>query len=241
VEPLGIRIIFNVESDERFDRVSMEPTETIFTHLAKLASQRGILITSTELGTLKFTKATTGQPVGTIEEGESFGMEYTAKFNGRSRFNVYKVLAQTPARKAASKSASKEQIAKDELIPKSRSITFTADETTGGEMKNAAAWKRSRQLAEAMAMDFPVSSWYGPDGKLWKENTIVTVKSKTMYIPDGFDFLIKSVEYVFETGGTTATLGLIPPQVYTGEPLDEPWAPAALRQKNRLERLTAGI
>jgi hypothetical protein len=45
-----------------------------------------------------------------------------------------------------------------------------------------------------------------------------------MFIPDGFTFLIKSVEYIFEPDGKKSVLNLVPPQVYTGEPLEEPWA-----------------
>ena len=90
-------------------------------------------------------------------------------------------------------------------------------------------------------MIFPVSSWYGPDGKLWRENTIVTVKSPTMFVPNGFDFLIRSVEYEFTTEGATAKLGLVPPQVFTGDPIDEPWATDAIRQENRIERALADL
>jgi prophage tail gpP-like protein/LysM repeat protein len=241
VEAHGIQVVFDVDEDEPFDRVTIEPTETIFTHLAKLASQRGILVTSTELGELRFMRAASGKPVGTIEEESADGQNFSAKFDGRKRFNIYRALSQTPARKGSSKGNTKIQIAKDPIVPKSRTLTFSANETTGGQMKNAAEWRRSKQLAEALTIPMNVSSWYGPDGELWKENTIVTVKSPTIYVPDGFDFLIRRVEYVFNEKGTTAVLSLIPPQVYTGEALDEPWAPPALRQSNLIERLAAGI
>jgi len=239
VEPKGITVIFDVGTDDPFDRVTIGPTEKIFDHLASLAAQRGILITSTELGEMKFTRAATGAPVGVIEESIPLGQEFVARFDGRQRHNVYKAISQTPARKSATKAASKIQVAKDAQVPKSRTLAFTTDETTEGGMKAAAEWRRSKQVADSLTIPFPVSSWYGPDDKLWKENTIVTVKSPTIFVPDGFDFLIRSVEYIFGDTGTTAVLNLVPPQVYTGESLDEPWAPDSIRQKNLLERVTA--
>jgi prophage tail gpP-like protein len=241
VEPLGIKVIFDVGTDEPFDRVTIGNTEKIFDHLAKLATQRGILITSTELGELKFTRAATGSPIGTIEESLPVGQKYNAKFDGRKRFNIYKAIAQTPARKSALKAASKIQVAKDPNVPKSRTLTFTTDETTEAGMKAAAEWKRSKQVADSLTIPFPVSTWYGPDDKLWKENTIVTVVSPAIFVPDGFDFLIRRVEYIFNDKGTTAVLSLVPPQVYTGLSLDEPWAPPSIRQKNLIERITAAV
>jgi prophage tail gpP-like protein len=241
VSPLGIEVIFSVIKDEPFDRVAIEPTETIFDHLAKLASQRGILITSTELGELKFTQAASGAPVGTIEETSGDGMEFTAKFDGRKRYNIYKAIAQTPGRKRKGGGNTKFQISKDEAIPKSRTLTFHCDETKSGEMKKAADWRRSKQVADALTIPLRVSSWYGPDGNLWKENTLLTVKSKTIFVPDGFDFLIRSVEYGFDENGTTADLSLIPPQVYTGETIDEPWASAESRQAGLIDRVTGAV
>lgn len=241
VEPLGIKIVFEIDDDQPFKRVAIAPTEKIVDHLAKLATQRGVLITSTELGELKFTRATDGKSIGTIEEEIPLGQEFTARFDGRARYNNYKVISQTPGRKKKRKKNTKIQIAKDDMVPTSRVVTFRADNTEAGGMKNAAEWKRSKQLAESLTISFPVSSWYGPDGKLWKENTIVTVKSPTIYVPDGFDFLIRTVESVYTDKGTSAILGLVPPQVYTGEKLDEPWASAAKRKDNLIERLAAGI
>ncbi len=241
VEPLGIEVIFDVDDDEPFKRVTIGATEKIFSHLAKLASQRGVLITSTELGELKFTTATKTKPIGTIEEGQAMAEIFSAKFDGRKRFNIYKALAQTPGRKRKSKKNSKFQIAKDDNVPKSRTLTFNADDTTTGGMKNAANWRRSKQLADALTMQIPVSSWYGPDDQLWKENKIVTVKSETLYMPDGFDLLIRSVEYEFKDKGTTAVLSVVPPQVYTGEKLAEPWASAELQALNLVDRVVGAL
>jgi prophage tail gpP-like protein len=236
VEPRGIKVIFDADDDEAFNRVTIGATEKIFDHLAKLAAQRGILITSTELGELKFTRAADTQPIGTIEEGQALGQSLSAKFDGRKRFNSYKALAQSPGRKIKARRNSKFQIAKDDNVPRSRMLAFNTDETTAGGMKTAAEWRRSKQFTDALTMALPVSTWYGPDDKLWKENTIVTVKSDTLYMPNGFDLLIRSVEYIFEEKSTRAVLNVVPPQVYTGEKLAEPWASPEQQIANLIDR-----
>jgi prophage tail gpP-like protein len=224
VEPLGIRVKWQViDVDLPFDRVTAKPEDTIFSHLSKLASQRGVLVSSTPLGELLLTKAATGRPVGTIEEDFPPGTNLEISFNGRERFNVYKAIAQSPGRKSKLKKFTKTAVAKDDVVPKSRFLTFSADESTAGDIQKAADWRRSKQVADSLTMPFPVNTWYDPNGNLWRENTLVTVVSKSLQVPDGFTFLIKAVEYVFESTGTKAVLSLVPPQVYTGRPLIEPW------------------
>jgi len=218
IGPLGIPVIYDFEDTEIFDRVTADPTDTIFDHLSSLAKQRGVLISSTREGELIFYRAATaGTPVGTLEEGRFPVRSLSASFDGRSRFNSYKAIANSPNDKRIN------AVSKDNLVPKSRFMTFNADDSTAGNISAAADWRRSKQLAEALILEIPVDSWYAPSGDLWEENTLVTLVSKSLHIPDGFDFSIKRVEYNFQEDGTTALLSVVPPQVYTGEMLEEPW------------------
>ena len=217
IEPLGISVSFDLDDDSQFDRVTADKTETIFDHLVSLARQRGALITSDNEGGLVFTQATAGSPVCTLEEGIPPFKKGEIKFDGRARFNVYKALGQSPKKNA------KTATAKDSRVPLSRFSTFTADDSTDGDIQKAADWKRSKQIAEALTFSLPVPTWYAPNGSLWAPNTIVTVKSKTLYIEDGYNFLIREVQYDFADSGTTATLHLVPPETFTGEEIVEPW------------------
>lgn len=219
VEHKGIKVIVDdgINTGGVFDRVTAEPTDKIFEHLSKLAAQRSVLISSTPEGNLLFTATKSGPPVGTIEENLPLGQEFKAKFDGTKLFNTYRAIGQSPGNNA------KNAVASDNNIPLSRSLTFKADDTTDGDITKAAAWRRTKQLAEALSIPFPVSSWFAPNGKLWRENTFVTVVSPTLSLPDGFTFLIRRVEYVFSAQGKNAVLSLVPPQVYTGEEINNPW------------------
>lgn len=215
--PFGVGVVFEITADPPFKKVTAEPTDKAFDHLAGLASQRGALISSTEDGELLFTEVTTDPPVGSIDDDLPPQQEISAKFDGRGRFNSYKAIGQSPGK------TNKRAVAKDDGIPKTRFFTFRADDTTIGDIQKAADWRRSKQVADALTFPLPVSSWYAPDGNLWRENTLVTVKSPILYAPDGFDFLIRSVEYKFTKDGTTAVLSLVPPNVFTGKAVETPW------------------
>lgn len=240
VKPFGITVKSNLVSDEIFDRVTAEPEDQIFEHLAGLAAQRGALISSNPLGELVLDTANTdSEPVGTIQESFPPFRNAKIRFDGRKRFNVYKAIGSSPGRKEKVYKNQKTAIAKDDFIPRSRFTTFNVDDSTVGNIQKAADWKRSKQLAESLTVPFPVDSWYAPNDLLWRENTLVTVESETLFIPDGFTFLIRSVEFLYGSEGTTAILNLVPPQVYTGEPIVEPWNPNS--PQNFLEGLIAKL
>ncbi|MCK5603581.1 LysM peptidoglycan-binding domain-containing protein [Candidatus Pacearchaeota archaeon] len=215
---LGIEVLYEADEDEIFKRVTAKPQDGIAAHLLRLSAQRGLLMSSTPKGQLIFYRTQSGQqPVGTIEEGKFPFLGMAAEFDGRKRFNVYKAIAQTRKKKK------KVGTAKDDVVPKSRFLTFTANEATAGNIQNAADWRRSKQVADALTIPLSIEGWYAPNGQLWRENTLVTVISPTNYIDKGFDFLIRSAEFSLTDKGTTTTLQLVPPQVYTGEALVEPW------------------
>jgi prophage tail gpP-like protein len=228
IEPLGIGIVFEADdADEQFERVTCEADETIFSHLSDLAKQRKVLISSTRKGQSLFWRANTdGDPVGTILEEFPPYQNLEIAFNGRERYNVYTAIGQSPQKRGLKGKGKKfTAVAKDNSVPRSRFTAFNVTESTLGNIQGAADWARSKQLAEALSISFPVDSWYSPaENKLWQENTLITVQSKTMYVPDGFDFLIRAIEFNYDQDGTTAILGLIPPQAYTGEEIVEPWS-----------------
>lgn len=219
IDGLGIGLEFEIDDDPKFDRATADKTETILSHLGELAQQRGVQISSTNQGRLLFHRAASGPPVATIIEGFPPFEEVTAKYDGRTRFNSYTAFSQTPKKK------SKSAVSNDDAVPGQRFTAFSADDVPEGELQKAADWRRSKQLGQSMELSLPVNSFYNPEtGEKWRVNTLVTVVSDSLFLPNGFDFLIRQVEYVVEDKKSRAILGLVPPQVYTGEPLDDIFA-----------------
>jgi prophage tail gpP-like protein len=223
LKPLGIGVEVNPNIDIRgqFDRVTGTPTETVYNHIQKLAVQKKALFHPTPAGNLLFTRADVVSPIaplGTIEEGVSFVGEFSANYDGRKRFNVYRTISQ-----GANKDDQKVGIAKDDLVPLSRFRTFSVNDSLKGEMNEVAAWKRNQETAKALSIPIPLDSWYAPNGELWEVNKRIVVKSVTLGIQDGFTFLIRQVDFGWSPKGKSATIHILPTSFYSAGDLESPW------------------
>jgi prophage tail gpP-like protein len=234
---LGIKAVFQDQPiGGKFSRVKAYESDSIFAFLAKLATQRSLLVSSTPQGDLLFLRAKiTGKPVGTLIEDQPFVVGWKAKYDGRLRYNAYRcvraagrhsaVLEWGAAQAAAqTKPGPVTAIEYDPQVPRSRFLTFQADGATAGSIQDIARWKRNRQFVEALTQDYPVTGWHAPDGTLWRENTLVTVVSPTMGVPDGFTFIIRAVEYLQDADRRTAVLSLVPPKAYSNKDIGEVWS-----------------
>lgn len=218
VLPLGFKAIFEVDTGGVFDRVTADQGDTVMDFLSGLARQREVLLSCDVEGNLVVTRAiTTGVPVTAFDEKETPGVSgWGAKFDGRKRFNVYRAVGRSPL-------GENEATVTDPKVPRTRFTTLSADESMAGDIEGVARWARNRTLADALSFKLNVEGWYDPEGMPWRENTLVTVISPTMFLPDGFDFLINQVEYLFDSDGIGAVLSLVPPTVYTQGEIVEPW------------------
>lgn len=218
IKPLGYNIIFDADTGGAFDRVTATKGQSIFAFLSGLAKQRNVLLSCNTGTDLVVTQAVTdGAPVATLEEGVTLGVTgWGGKFNGRQRFNVYRATSQSPF-------GTDEGLATDQKVPRTRFKDVTANESQAGNLKAAAEWARNKTLADALSFPLTVEDWYLPNGQPWEENTLVTVVSKSMFLPQGFDFLINRVEYVLGSNGRSTVLSFVPPTVYTQREIVEPW------------------
>lgn len=214
---IGVSVVWEGGDDPPFDRVTATEGQTILDHLADLAKQRGVQISCTPQGKLLFHKASTSEPVAVFEEGSPPFTSGKAGFDGRSRFASYTARGQSPGKNAA------QAIALDPAVPAHRIISFTADESAGTDMQKAADWRRNKALGDSMTLEIPANSWYDRNRELWAPGTLVTVISKSLFLPGGFDFLVVKVAFDLAENGATAALTVVPPQVFTGEPLPDVW------------------
>jgi prophage tail gpP-like protein len=218
IKPLGFNVIFEADTGGEFDRVVATKGQSIFSFMSGLARQRSVLLSCNTGTDLVVTQANTdGAPVATLEEGVTLGVTgWGGNFDGRQRFNVYRSTAQSPL-------GNSEGLATDQKVPRTRFKDITADESQSGNLKAAAEWARNKTLADALSFQLTVEGWYRDNGEPWVENEIVTVISKSMFLPQGFDFLINRVEYVLDNNGRSSVLSFVPPTVYSQGEIVEPW------------------
>lgn len=227
---------------EPFDFVQGQITETYADLFTKLAFQRGALVTNDRYGMLLITHgATSGPVVASLGEQDlqaymqSIGAQtaksqgWEAAFDGRKRFATYAIYGQTgypiENKDANGNYLTIESEASDEKVPISRRTNIiVSDVPSIGGSGVTAAWHRSRQLVESLSIPFPVIGFYTPKGDLWNPNDFVIVQAPSLDINIATKFLVRQIDYEHSAAGQTATLHLVPPEVYTGETVREPWS-----------------
>jgi prophage tail gpP-like protein len=219
IQPHGIKAVFEAPAGGPFDRVTASETDKTGAHLKRLAFERALLFSSTPEGNALFHRADTkSPPTVTLEEGQYPVGRLSLRPNGRLRFNSYRAINITPF------GANESPAVKDSKVPRSRFRTFKVHDSTKGELGDIATWERNKAIIESLTIPIPVATWINPGtGGPWETNTKVTVVAPSIHVPNGFDFLIKSVEFEEKENEKSAILNIVPPQVYTKEEVTEPW------------------
>jgi len=218
---IGIVIDSDIANDVEgiFKEEKINQSETIFKFLERIADKKAALLSSTREGDLLITRANLkGATVGTIEEGKTAVETWEANFNGRKLFRTYRGVLKKKAL-----GTNKTVVLTDVTVKTQRIRTFAINEGDEKDIERAVKWERNKRFAEAMSFSMPGNSWYAPDGKLWEENSRILVKSQTFEVPEGFMFIIRRVEFLFDDKGETAVLNIIPPSFYSKQEPVLPW------------------
>jgi prophage tail gpP-like protein len=209
--PFGLTVTWLGGTDLPFTRATPKREDTVFEHLARLAKQRGLLIMSGSNGEVVFQQIATGEPVAFFEEGVPPFDEAEIDLDGRKWFGQYVCYTKAPR-------GNKQATAVDDRFPIARRTIVNAPDGSDADMKTTAEWEARKRFADGIAFQHQVPSWWTnatPLGVLWEPNQLVRVTSPTMFLPNGFDFLTRSVEYRFDAGeGTRATLDLVSPTAF---------------------------
>lgn len=213
-----------------FDKVTVNPGQSGYDFIAPLAAQRDRIVSNTLEGDLLLQQANINQEsVGTLDESNNdllLTKEYHSEYDLRSRFKTYKVRSQTPSEFSKSGAFSAAgiatAIATDKNIKSPRHKIVAANDQVVGGLQKIAEYTKNTALIAALSQDIPIVGWIAPNGKLFAPGTLITLKSETLFVPDGFTYFIKAVKYIFG-GEKSCVLSLIPKEVYSNEPIVEPW------------------
>lgn len=229
VPQFGLNTVFlgSVEDqvNDLFESEKIRAQEFIFDFLQNLARQKGVLASSDEDGNLFYLRAITNQDtIGSIIEGPDAFVpdteDFSANFNDTEIFRIYQAVNNAPfsyLRKDP------QGISEDTRIPIPGFKTIITNSLADGAGQIAVDFARNQTIAKSMAIPFQVNSWYSSKNELYRENKLISVVSPTLFVPNGFTFLIRAVQYNLDSTGETATLFLVPPSLYTGESVQEPW------------------
>jgi prophage tail gpP-like protein len=213
VKPFGIRVVFQDGPGNDFTKAVARHGETVFSFLNKLASQRGLLISSTVTGNLIFWRGSTAAPVAFLEEGKQI-LRITPTFDGDVRYSDIMIEAQQKGGAGPLQSKITDSIVKDAGI--NRPLVTRPNETPEGlDLDDIAKWERGKRSAESMPVTLTVQGWRKPDGGVWQENENINLLAPSVWFLKKTKMLIRQVAYTLNDNQKNTVLSVVLPSAYS--------------------------
>ncbi|WP_397601250.1 phage baseplate assembly protein [Silvanigrella sp.] len=189
--------------------ISMQPTETIFNTISKLAKYQNVLVYPDRNGGLIFSDVGT-KKCGKLEQGKNI-LELDIVEDDSQKFQTYKsyVNEGTPDEKHKKSVAE----VRDPTVKRPRIKLIALSKASAKvEALERCKWEMMNQTAKSLQLNVTVVGWLNPNGELWEINEIVTVDFKCFEIRA--DFLIEETVFNFDTSGYKTNLKLVIPEAY---------------------------
>lgn len=205
-KPFGINVIINTDVGEPFRTASIEPSETVFETLERLARQRGVLLTSDGYGNLIITRAGNERINTVLKEGVNI-LSASGTFSHRDRHSEYIGKGQHAGDNNLFGEAAAQPSARvtDKEIRYRPLIVIAEDNATIGSLKKRITWERNVRYGRSTSLTITVAAWKHND-QLWQANKMVKLESPLLKANS--ELLISNVNYTLDASGTLTVLTL---------------------------------
>lgn len=219
--PFGIGVRFPNGAGQTFERIGVEPGEKVMAVLARLASQRNLVIRSDEAGRLVFVRpSSTGQPVAEFVEGEQPFVSTSPSFGNQQFFSHVSGISPTILGLEGPQATVQNTHLRGVLRP----YVYTADDMADADLQAAVSSKAGRMFAESATYPVPVPTWRNANGDLWKVGDLVTLDAPGAMVYGAYTMQIRSIRFRAAPNKRTAVLELIIPGTLSGQlPERLPW------------------
>lgn len=218
IEPFGLNLVISSSvsslADEVFEKSVASPSQTIKSYLDELASQKNIVISHTDAGSLLFTKARSNarpiaQFLGGIPE-----IKMTLSTNGRTTHNEITVYKQADI----DNDNAGEETVNNPFVGIFRPTT--KEQTSGDDIDTSQAGKNALSAElRSIVLTIELDRWTWNDGDkiMMKPNNIITVHNHDLYLYQFVRFFVESIAFSETKDKETAVLTCVLPEVYNGE------------------------
>lgn len=222
VAPFGIAVDFVGDPGKPIRRFAIQPGETVWSAIERLARFRALLAFSRADGSVYIGPPSNDPPLGTIEEGVNL-LVGDGEHDVSDRFSEYVVRGQAHGddenngRVVSAVSAK----ATDPAIARHRPLLIVAEEQGGkAELQKRADWEANVRAARGQTFTATMQGWTMDGVQLWRPNRKVTFRAPSLWVDA--EMLIVSTEFVRSSDqGTTTRLRLQPRQAWTELPTSE--------------------
>lgn len=230
--PFGVSVVMDGPEGAAFKRVKtkqrrvdgkVEADQKIQDFLGELARQRGLVMTSTPAGDLRFWQSVKpGRPVANFKQGEQPLMKVDVSFTPREYYSEITGFTNTKRGVVGAKYTERNQRLSGGVV---RALNFKLDDIEKGDGPAAVRAKMGRMFANMVAYTAHVPTWRDPQGALWAPNTTVTLLAPGAMVYTRTELLVRDVILRrSKDEGLTASLGLVLPGAFSGQaPSKMPW------------------
>lgn len=214
--PFDIALKIEGDVGSSFTKFALQPGESVFAAVDRLAHYRGLVAWSSGDGMLRIGNPDTGARTGRIVEGINV-MDADASRDMSERYSQYVIKGQASGSDTRSGKtvAQIKGEASDGGVSRYRPLLVIAgeqsDKTTLGKR---AAWEASVRYGRARPVHVTVPGWLTDDGTVWAPGARAACKIPSCKIDD--DMLVERVRTVRNSDdGTVTYLDLVPPEAWT--------------------------
>jgi len=221
IAPYDIRLISQVNSQEKKNNFSITPTDKIIDSIRNLVKNRDLLFTDDENGDLVIVKKQETATVNTpsLVLGENI-LKASIPFDGTKLYSHYGVVGQD---KGSNSSYGLNVCKSNNVVPGDNLVADRARyiyEKAKGQSNSKTCEKEAsgnKHFAnnQFYKSTYTVQGWRNVFGELWKVNTIVSVKDDFLDKTGSMPFLIQKVTFsLTNESGMTTELEVVPPDGY---------------------------
>lgn len=212
-EPFSILVETTGPRGVPFERVALEPGDTILNFLSDLARQRSLVLSNTSTGALLIQQSVTdGEPVVVLVQGESPLVSVSPSFSPQQYYTHITGLESA----YTGSDGSQYTVKNPHLLNQFRPFVFNSPDVEGGDIQTAVEAKAGRMFGNMVSYSVELSTWRDPSGNLWTPNTLVSLEAPNAMIYEPYTFLIRSVSFEKSSNEEKAVLDLVMPGAFSG-------------------------
>lgn len=217
----GLSVEFPDGPGPVFERVACDPGKKGLAFLIELAQQRNLIVRSSSTGALVFFRpGQAGPPVARLRQGASPVLSVTPQFNPQQYHSHVTGIEPVTVGTGGGQYTVRNPRLRDVIRP----ITFTAQDTEGGDVTAAVEAKAGRMFGSMASYSVQVSTWRDSNGDLWAPDTTVALEAPDAMVYSEYSFTVRSVAFDQDSDQQTATLDLVIPGSFSGQqPEALPW------------------
>lgn len=216
-KPFGITVRAESDTGEAFPSVAIQPGETVWSCIDRLARQRKVAVTTDGSGNLVFAAIGAGTAHDVLTEGGNI-LSADAVYDFAGRYSQYIVKGQLQATGDSQDGWNAPQHAvqgkaSDMNVKRYRPLVITAESGVyESSATTRAEQEAKRRAGDSSQINVTVQGWTQSNGEIWPLNAMARLKCPSLYVED--KFVIASVTYGIGNDGTTTTMVLKRPDAY---------------------------